>query len=92
VKVVETLSTSSKPVSIAKFDCTVETKFAERFRVESIPTLKLFINEEAIDLNCGYIAKEIVDSITMCIQQVSALILDQPALDSFITDNLLSMN
>jgi thioredoxin-like negative regulator of GroEL len=92
VNVVETLSTSSKHVSIAKFNARVETEFAERFNVESIPNLKLLMIEEAIDINCGRMEKEIVGFITKRIQQVSALIFDQPTLDSFIKHNLLSMN
>ncbi len=75
VNVVESLSTSSKPVSVAKFDAIVETKFTERFNVENFPTLNLFMIEEAIDFDSRCKAKEIVSSVTKCVRQVSALIL-----------------
>jgi hypothetical protein len=42
VNVIETLSTSSKPEPIAKFDVIVETKFTERFNFE------IFLNSIAI--------------------------------------------
>ncbi len=87
VNVAETLSISSKHVFNTKFDATVETKFTECFNFESFWTIKLFMNKEATDLDGRCMGKEIVGSITKRVQHVSALILDQPAFDSFIKDN-----
>jgi thiol-disulfide isomerase/thioredoxin len=44
VKVVETLSTGTKPVPIANFDAKVETKLAELFNAEGLRTLNFLVN------------------------------------------------
>jgi protein disulfide-isomerase A1 len=86
-KAAETLPSSAKPVPITK----VENKAAERFNVEGFPTLKFFVNGEAIDFNAGCTAKDIVSWITKRVGQVSTLISDQSALDSFIKDSQVAV-
>jgi hypothetical protein len=70
VKVVNTLSTSSKPVPVAKFDAMIEIMVSpEHLNVEGLPILKFFLNGEGT-------AKDIFNSIKKCVLQLSALIAD----------------
>lgn len=86
-KAAATLKTSDPYVPLAKVDATESKKVAERFQIQGFPTLKFFVNGEAIEYNGGRTDREIVSWINKRAGKVSTPLADAEAVKTFIEAN-----
>ena len=85
-KAATTLKGLSKPISIAKVDCTVEKDICEKQGVRGFPTLKVFRDGVASDYKGQRTADSIVSTMKkQTLPAVSSL--DEKTLPTFLSDN-----
>lgn len=90
-KASEELTQEGSAAKMAKVDATVETELAQRFGVSGYPTLKFFVNGEAVEYNGGRKGPEIKAWILKRTGSVSTEIKSADELNEFKTKNKVAV-
>lgn len=83
----KTLKESDPAVPLGKVDATENQELANKYQVQGYPTIKFFVNGEAVDFNGGRTTAEIVNWIKKKTGPSSVEVADAAALDKLKADN-----